>query len=53
MRRLENLALLLPQAVLPQFLDTIEVLQSLGDDLAMGLGRAHAAARLGIIPSAA
>jgi hypothetical protein len=53
MRRLENLAFLLPQAVLPQFLDTIEVLQSLGDDLSMGLGRAHAAARLGIIPSAA
>ena len=52
-RRLENLALILPRPVLPQFLDGIEVVQSLGDDLAVGLGRARAAARLGVTPDAA
>ena len=53
MRRLEDLAFLLPPLALPEFLDGIDALQSLGDDFALGLGRARAAARLGITPDVA
>jgi hypothetical protein len=49
-RRLENLVLLLERSVLPDVLDGIEVLQSFDADLAMGLGRARAWARLGVAP---
>jgi hypothetical protein len=52
-RRLENLAFMLPASALPQLLEGIEVLQSLSDQLAVELGRARAVARLGIVPEAA
>jgi len=45
--RLEQLAFRLPKATMFEFLDTLEVLQGLDNELATMLGRAIAAARLG------
>jgi hypothetical protein len=47
-RRLENLAFVVPSKSLPEALDIFRILQSINEDLSPLLGRAIAAARIGI-----